>query len=164
MAESKATKIDVTEENEMDLVKGLLQAADYKNEVQQTIKITRKEVDLFKFKIRPLSLDEINACRKAATTFMENPNGPKLPQIAKEVDTTEQLAQEIYTATVPESDGTKLWDNLQVKESLKKQGYMIITGADVIKTVLTAGELYAVDNAVDEISGNNADVIEYAKN
>ena len=164
MAESKTAKIEVTEENEMDLVKGLLQAADYKNEVQQTVNIKRGEAELFKFKIRPLSLDEVNDCRKAATTYIPNPNGPKLPKIVKDVDATEQLAQEIYTATVPGSDGTKIWDNQEVKEALKKQGYMIITGPDVIKTVLTAGELYAVDNAIDEISGNNADVIEYAKN
>lgn len=164
MAESKETKIEVTEENEMDLVKGLLKAADYKNDIHQTIKIERNDTVLFKFKIRPLSFDEVNNCRKAATTFIPNPNGPKLPKIAKDVDTEEQLAQSIYTATVPESDGSKIWDNQEVKEALKKQGHLIMTGPDVVKAVLTVGELVAVDNAIDEISGNNADVVDYAKN
>lgn len=55
MAEKK-TNINVTEENEMDLITGLLKAAEYKTEVSQTLNIQRNGQKLFKFDIRPLSL------------------------------------------------------------------------------------------------------------
>lgn len=69
MAEKK-TNINVTEENEMDLITGLLKAAEYKTEVSQTLNIQRNGQKLFKFDIRPLSFDEITDCRKRATTYM----------------------------------------------------------------------------------------------
>ena len=52
MAEKK-TNINVTEENEMDLITGLLKAAEYKTEVSQTLNIQRNGQKLFKFDIRP---------------------------------------------------------------------------------------------------------------
>ena len=41
MAEKKETNVTVTEDNEMDLITGLLKAAEYKTEVQQPLNITR---------------------------------------------------------------------------------------------------------------------------
>ena len=39
MAEKKETNVTVTEDNEMDLITGLLKAAEYKTEVQQPLNI-----------------------------------------------------------------------------------------------------------------------------
>lgn len=164
MAESKAMKIDVTEENEMDLITGLLKAAEYKNEMRQTINIKRDGCSLFKFAIRPLSFDEITGCRKKATTFIPNPKGASLPMVEKEVSTEDYMAWQIYTATVAEKNGKKIWDDPALKQGLANAGHMIVTAADIIKTVLIAGELDSVSDAVLDFSGNNTNVVEYAKN
>ena len=83
----------------------------YKTEVSQTLNIQRNGQKLFKFDIRPLSFDEITDCRKRATTYMPNPGGASLPLIEKSVSNADYMAWQIYIATVPESDGTKFWDN-----------------------------------------------------
>ena len=44
MAEKKETNVTVTEDNEMDLITGLLKAAEYKTEVQPAIEYY-KEMD-----------------------------------------------------------------------------------------------------------------------
>ena len=98
MAEKK-TNINVTEENEMDLITGLLKAAEYKTEVSQTLNIQRNGQKLFKFDIRPLSFDEITDCRKRATTYMPNPGGASLPLIEKSVSNADYMAWQIYIAT-----------------------------------------------------------------
>lgn len=157
MAEKK-TNINVTEENEMDLITGLLKAAEYKTEVSQTLNIQRNGQKLFKFDIRPLSFDEITDCRKRATTYMPNPGGASLPLIEKSVSNAD------YIATVPESDGTKFWDNPALKEGLNKAGHMVMTQAEIIKEILTAGELEAVSDKIEELSGSGTNVIDYAKN
>ena len=50
------------------------------------------------------------------------------------------------------------------KHALANAGHMIVTAADIIKTVLIAGELDSVSDAVLDFSGNNTNVVEYAKN
>ena len=42
MAEKKETNVTVTEENEMDLITGLLKAAEYKTEVQPAIEYSQE--------------------------------------------------------------------------------------------------------------------------
>ena len=163
MAEKK-TNINVTEENEMDLITGLLKAAEYKTEVSQTLNIQRNGQKLFKFDIRPLSFDEITDCRKRATTYMPNPGGASLPLIEKSVSNADYMAWQIYIATVLESDGTKFWDNPALKEGLNKAGHMVMTQAEIIKEILTAGELEAVSDKIEELSGSGTNVIDYAKN
>lgn len=163
MAEKK-TNINVTEENEMDLITGLLKAAEYKTEVSQTLNIQRNGQKLFKFDIRPLSFDEITDCRKRATTYMPNPGGASLPLIEKSVSNADYMAWQIYIATVSESDGTKFWDNPALKEGLNKAGHMVMTQAEIIKEILTAGELEAVSDKIEELSGSGTNVIDYAKN
>ena len=163
MAEKK-TNINVTEENEMDLITGLLKAAEYKTEVSQTLNIQRNGQKLFKFDIRPLSFDEITDCRKRATTYMPNPGGASLPLIEKSVSNADYMAWQIYIATVSESDGTKFWDNPALKEGLNKAGHMVMSQAEIIKEILTAGELEAVSDKIEELSGSGTNVIDYAKN
>ena len=63
--------IEVTKDNEMDLVQGLLSAADFRtdDEMQTEIQIKRKGKLFFSFKIRPLSEEELlNARRKSVVT------------------------------------------------------------------------------------------------
>ena len=163
MAEKKETNVTVTEDNEMDLITGLLKAAEYKTEVHQPLNITRNGQTLFKFNVRPLSFDEIAQCRKKATTYMANPGGASLPLIEKEVSTADYMAWKIYTATVA-TDGKKFWDNSALKEGLKKAGHMVMTQNEIIKEVLTAGELEAVSDAIDNLSGGGVSVVDYAKN
>lgn len=119
---------------------------------------------MFKFDIRPLSFDEITDCRKRATTYMPNPGGASLPLIEKSVSNADYMAWQIYIATVPESDGTKFWDNPALKEGLNKAGHMVMTQAEIIKEILTAGELEAVSDKIEELSGSGTNVIDYAKN
>ena len=71
MAEKK-TNINVTEENEMDLITGLLKAAEYKTEVSQTLNIQRNGQKLFKFDIRPLSFDEITDCKESNNLYAKS--------------------------------------------------------------------------------------------
>ena len=49
--------VKVTKENELDLVQGLLEAADFRNDddLQTEIQIKRNDKVFFKFKVRPLS-------------------------------------------------------------------------------------------------------------
>ena len=127
------------------------------------LNITRNGQTLFKFNVRPLSFDEIAQCRKKATTYMANPGGASLPLVEKEVSTADYMAWKIYTATVA-TDGKKFWDNSALKEGLKKAGHMVMTQNEIIKEVLTAGELEAVSDAIDNLSGGGVSVVDYAKN
>lgn len=161
---NKENLVEVTPDNEMDLIQGLLKAADYKNNALRPIAITRGgEKPLFTFNIRPLSADEINQARKNATTYMKNPNNEKLPQIPKETSEPDYLAWEIYIAT--EGDfGQKIWDRKELKDGLQKQGHEVLTSTDVIKAVLTYGEIVAVTDVIDKISGDGESLVDYAKN
>lgn len=78
--------IEVTKDNEMDLVQGLLSAADFRtdDEMQTEIQIKRKGKLFFSFKIRPLSEEELLNARRKSVVKMANPNNPKLPPIEKD--------------------------------------------------------------------------------
>lgn len=162
--EKEKTDITVTEGNEMSLINGLLKAADYKNNEVRTIEIKRGgETPLFSFDIRPLTADEVEQARHNATTYMPNPNNPKLPQIAKKSSDADFLAWEIYLATVGEM-GNKIWDDKDLKAGLINQGHMVATNVDIIKAVLMSGEIEQVCKALDNISGDNTALFDYAKN
>ena len=152
------TDITVTEGNEMSLINGLLKAADYKNNEVRTIEIKRGgETPRFSFDIRPLTADEVEQARHNATTYMPNPNNPKLPQIAKKSSDAD------FLATVGEM-GNKIWDDKDLKAGLINQGHMVATNVDIIKAVLMSGEIEQVCKALDNISGDNTALFDYAKN
>ena len=58
--------VKVTKENELDLVQGLLEAADFRNDddLQTEIQIKRNDKVFFKFKVRPLSEEELVKARR----------------------------------------------------------------------------------------------------
>lgn len=152
---------------EVDLVKTLLEAASYKEneELWQPIEIQRKGKKVVKFRIRPLSEDEILAARKKATKYMPNPADKRLPLIEKEIDYSRLRSWKIYYATVDE-DRKLLWNNKDVKDAFsEKIGRKIMESVEVIEMVLQAGEKDAISDTIDEISGYGSDsLVEYAKN
>ena len=158
--------VEVTKENEFDLVQGLLAAADFRNDddLQTEIEIKRNGKSFFSFKIRPLSEDELLDARRKAVVKMANPNNPKLPPIEKEMKLEEFTAWKIYFATV---DRKKVWENHEVMQKLEAARYPILRAIDVSNTVLMAGEKDAIDNKIDRISGfyhAEESLEDYAKN
>lgn len=165
-AQKRNEDIEVTKENEMDLVQGLLEAADFRSDdsLQTEIQIKRNGKLYFSFKIRPLSESELLAARKHAVVKMPNPNNPKLPPIEKEIRVEEFTAWKIFYATVNKED---VWENQAVMNGLEKKGFTVLRGIDVINTVLRAGEKDAIDDQIDKLSGfydTEESLEDYAKN
>lgn len=151
--------------NEAEIIKGLLEAANYKEEEDniQPIEIKRNGKLLFTFNIRPLGEDELLRIRKMSVNMVKNPGGKHLPKIEGELRLGEFRSRKIYAATV-DADRKLLWDNPQIKQGLKLKGYDIIEGYEVIDKVLMAGEKDHIADLVDEISGYGVELTEYAKN
>ncbi len=135
--------------DEYNLVSALLAASDFKNsqEEQKEIKIERDGKFYFKFTIRPLSEDEVQAARKKATVYMKNPAGTKYPPIPKETSSTRYNSYLIYTATVDE-DRKKIWGNEQIKNK-----FGIIDDAETVDVLLKTGEKSRIIDVITDISG-----------
>lgn len=144
---------------EGDILRGLLAAADFADEDSTVeIEIARKGVVYFKFRIRPLSEDEYNSCKKKNTKYVRNRQlGIKFPE---DTDATRYRSQLIYEATVAE-DRAKVWDN---KDAWKAPQINVTNGIDMIDKVLLAGEKDAVLTKLDLISGYDSTLEEVAKN
>ena len=97
MADTEKTKktgiqdADLTEEEakaqlrtyEGDILKGLLAAADFRDDEDNVvpIEIARNGVVLFTFRIRPLSEEEYNLCKEKNTKYVRNKQlGIKFPE------------------------------------------------------------------------------------
>ena len=147
---------------EDELLAGLFAAEAEKgdNEVtKQTLYINRRGKTYFMFDIRPLSEQELVACRKRATKYHDNPAGKKYPRVEGETDVVLLRSLKIYMATTEEYK-KKLWDNPAV---LTK--FNLIQGCDVVEKVFIAGEKDAIIDKIDELSGyDSSDLEEYAKN
>lgn len=174
MAENEKTKktaiqdAELTEEEanaqlrtyEGDILKGLLAAADYREEEDSVtpIEIARGSVVLFTFRVRPLSEEEYNRCKEKNTKYVRNKQlGIKFPE---DTNATRYRSSLIYEATIDE-DRTKIWDN---KEAWRAPKINVTNGTDMIDKVLLAGEKDAVLNKIDEISGYSSTLEEVAKN
>ena len=154
--------------NEEDLIKGLLEAADFDTaeETMQPIEIKRNGKLLFTFRIHPLSEKEMMKLRKQATPLINNPAGRGLPKIEGDMNVAKFRSLKIYAATV-EEDREKTWDNPKLKAALKAKGKDIIENWEIIDHVFMGGEKFAVSEAIDDISGYNIEQLgpeEYAKN
>lgn len=158
--------IEITEEekkavyrmNEPDILAGLLAAAKYKTDLEETatINIKRQGKVVLSFRIRPLGEEEYFECRKKNTTYRKNKQVGT--RVAESVDTARYRAQLIYTATVQE-DREKLWDNREAWHQLN-----VLNGVDLVEVVLMAGEKDEILTKLDEISGYQASLEETAKN
>lgn len=158
-------KQEVIDRTEEDLIAGLLAAADYAEDesIQKEIVIRRNGKEMFRFNIRPLGEPELQKIRKQSTPYFPNPEGKRLPKIEGDIRYGEFKSRKIYAATV-DSDREKLWDNPKVKSGLAAKGHDIIENWEIIDAVLMAGEKNQISDVIDDISGYDMDLTEYAKN
>lgn len=165
--ESKEKTLPTQEEvlmNVESLLKGLLMAADYKNDdsLHRKIQIKRGSGPvLFEFTIRPLSEEEIQSCRKKVTKRKPDPRGRQFGMIEVETDYVKLRSYKILYATVDKGNGI-IWSNQQLKEKLG-----VLQDVDVIDEVLLGGEKDWINDVIDEISGyGNGEITveEVAKN
>jgi hypothetical protein len=144
--------------SESDILSGLLELGNEKNDPKNFHKIQIKRDGKLKleFRIRPLSEEESQICWNNATKFA--PHKPGQPKIAIHTDRAKFRSHLIYSATVNE-DRAKIWDNKQAQMKLS-----VIHGVELIDLVLLAGEKDRVTDKIDEISGFNDNLEEIAKN
>lgn len=148
--------------NEEDFIQGLISAAEFPSNETQRIEIIRDGRLLFAFRIRPLSAEEYEKCKKKHTKFVRNKQlGMKMPEDTNKVKYQSEI---IYTATVDE-DKAKLWDNRKVWDAINAKKDRVLNGLDVIECSLKAGEKDKVLEAIDKLSGyDDANLEEVAKN
>lgn len=145
--------------NEDDLLNGLLAAANYKDDENETVEIViaRGGRDLFSFRIHPLSEDDFNRCRKRCTKYVKSKSQAGI-RVPEEVDTVRYRCMLIYEATVPE-DRAKVWDNKKLWKAKD-----LATGIEAVDILLKAGEKNAICEKLDAISGYELTEEEVAKN
>ena len=134
--------------NEDDLLNGLLAAANYKDDENETVEIViaRGGRDLFSFRIHPLSEDDFNRCRKRCTKYVKSKSQAGI-RVPEEVDTVRYRCMLIYEATAPE-DRAKVWDNKKLWKAKD-----LATGIEAVDILLKAGEKNAICEKLDAISG-----------
>ena len=147
------------EREEFLLLQQLLAAAGFKDDPEQyqNVVITRKGKEAFAFRVRPLEEEELQECRKKATQYGVNPQNRTL-SVETSVDLVKLRSYKIYLATV-EEDRRRIWDNRILQEKIG-----VLQGVDVIDRLLLAGEKDRVCNIIDENSGFQLSLEEYAKN
>ena len=139
----------------------MIDASEFSTEETQRIEIVREGRLYFAFRIRPLSSEEYDKCRRRHTKYVRNKNfGMKMPQ---DTDRIKYQSDLIYQATV-EEDREKLWDNRKVWNALNAKKDRIINGLDVVECVLKAGEKDKVLEAIDKLSGFEENLEEEVKN
>ena len=143
--------------SESELLRGLIEAGNEKDSEAsyERIQIKRGGKLKFEFRIRPIS-EESLACHDHATKFAPRKRG----QPKREIETNMSKFRSwlIYTATVDE-DRAKLWDNKQAQ-----QAFNVLQGVDVIDCVLLSGEKDRIIDRINEISGDDDEADETAKN
>lgn len=152
-------------EAEYDLVKALLESADYKDAEDHITEaeIKRNGKFLFSVHLHPISEPDARLARKKATLYMPNPNNKKLPPVEKELDTAKFNSWLIYLATT-EEDQNKIWGNPAIM-----QKFGLAQPYESIDVLLTLGEKHKLADLVTDISGmgdddETIDEEEYAKN
>jgi hypothetical protein len=155
---SEEGKKSMVRKYEDDILGGLIAAASYKTDEEDTakIEIKRGKAVVLTFRIRPLGEEEYLACKKKNTNYKRNRQlGTK---VAESVDAARYRAQLIYEATVDE-DREKIWDNREAWNKLS-----VLNGIDLVEVVLKAGEKDEILNVLDRISGYEPNMEDVAKN
>lgn len=148
--------------SEGDILQGLMDAAaDLKTDTK-LIQIARNGRTYFEFHIRPLAESEYEKCRTKHTKYVRNKQlGIKMPE---DTDNVKYRSELIYAATTAE-DKKKTWDNHKLWDSLSDRGIDILTGLDVIDTVLRSGEKDRIVDEIDKLSGyESSNLEEVSKN
>ena len=138
---------------ENDFIAGMLAAAAYKTDEIVQFDIVRGGKLYFSFRIHALGEEEANKCRNKQIGI----------KFAEETDNAKFRSSLIYHATV-EDDRTKLWDNQQVWDGLRKQGVLVVTALDVIEAVLLGGEKDRVIDEINKLSGFDSENLEEVEN
>lgn len=140
-------------EAEYDLVKSLLEAAEYQTAEDNITEAEIKRSGKFMFSVHlhPISDLDVKTARKKATTYMPNPNGRKLPKIEKEFDSSMFNSWLIYLATT-EDDQQNIWGNPTIM-----QKFGLMQPVESIDVLLKVGEKRRLSELVLEISGLNDD-------
>ena len=159
VAADKSASDEELKEYDGDILHALLAAANYQQSEDETytMRVIRKNVVLFTFRVRPLSEEEYERCRTKNTKYVRNKRiGVKVPETTNSVRYRSQL---IYEATVPE-DRAKLWDNKAMWDALN-----VASGVDAIDKILKSGEKDKILEQIDAISGyDNNELEETTKN
>jgi hypothetical protein len=140
--------------SENDILQGLLDSGKEKDNTDsyRKIQIKRNGRLYFEFRVRPMSEDESNICRRQATPKVKDKG------VKPETNWVKFRSLLIYSATVNE-DRAKTWDNQQAQKA-----FSIFEGWEMIDKVILAGEKDAILDIIDEISGSGAEVAQDAKN
>ena len=144
--------------NEDDILAGLIKAASYKIDAEETvpIKIVRQGETVVEFRMRPLSEEEYLECKKRNTTYKRNKQlGTR---VAESVNAARYRSELIYTATI-DADKEAIWNNKKAWNALG-----VLNGIDLIDVVLMAGEKDAILETLEELSGYQPSVEDTAKN
>ncbi len=139
-------------QNEDSLLRGLIEASNFKNDeaFHKKIEIKRGNRALFSFTVRPLDEEEEIACARKATKQIPHPNGVKYGTIDGRMDTAKFRSLKIYTATI-EEDRARIWDNKQFHLQ-----FDVMTGVELIDKVLRSGDKDVVIDIINQISGSGA--------
>lgn len=148
-----------TESSQEDVLKMLLNAADYKEDasLQEPIVIKRKGVQVLPtFHIRPISQDDTTIAHKKATKWVANPGGRRLPKVEGQTDGSVENDWLIYLATTDE-DKEKLWNNPAYIKALQAKFPNIVfargsSGPQMISLLLTFGEKVTLINKILDMS------------
>lgn len=145
------TKEEVLQ-NEDSLLRGLMEASNFKNDeaFHKKIEIKRGNRVLFSFTVRPLDEEEELACARKATKQIPHPNGIKYGTIDGRMDTAKFRSLKIYTATIDE-DRARIWDNKQFQMQ-----FDVMTGVEMIDKVLRSGDKDVVVDIISQISGSTS--------
>jgi len=150
--------------NEEDFIAGLIAAADFASDEEETqrIEIVRNGKLAFAFSIRTSRLQRstTSAVRNLQSMFVISSLGIKMPE---DTDRIKYQSAIIHKATIAE-DREKLWDNKKVWQALESKGFQIMSGLDVIEYTLKAGEKDRIIDAIDTLSGYESNIEEVAKN
>lgn len=138
--------------NEESILQGVLAAAEDLEDTTKTIEVARPGANgeskaLFSFEIKPLTQKDYEKAGELATKF-KRLKGRKMVDSYSQHDANLNL---ISMATVKE-DYEKIWNNKDIRESLNA-----FHATEVIEKVLLAGEIQAVVEVIDEISGFSLD-------
>lgn len=149
MSDALNASVDVRNDEE-NMVKKLLGLAGFNDEQEPTtINIKRNGAVALSFRIRPLTDDEIQKCRKSSTIYEQR--NKRAPKYAAGIDDSKNSAMIIYEATVDE-DKKRIWGNKEFKQALG-----LMQNWECVNKILKPGEKSYVVDAILELSGYTND-------
>jgi len=144
--------------SESDLLAGILELVETKDKAENyhKIQIRRGGVLKLEFRIRPITEDETQVCLRRSNKYAVTKPGQ--PRKVLDTNNAKFRSLVLYTATVDE-DRAKVWDN---KTAMETCG--VFEGWEMVDKVLLIGEKNRALDKVDEISGFDDGMEEFAGN